>query len=116
MFEIFDLHLSDSADTETIHSDLTRAWTEDKTVSASGDVIHERPDVDVFRSALTQARSLAQPEIDDAAQERLHKSNGDSAVLAWVATALARLCGQQSVRPRDVDRAERVAAIISVVQ
>jgi DNA replicative helicase MCM subunit Mcm2 (Cdc46/Mcm family) len=116
VFEIFDLHLSDSADTETIHSDLTRAWTEDKTVSASGDVLHERPDVDVFRSALTQARSLAQPEIDDAAQERLHKSNCDPAVIAWVATGLARLCGQQSVRPRDVDRAECVVAIISAVQ
>jgi replicative DNA helicase Mcm len=116
MLEIFDLYLSDSAAATTIHSKFTRAWTEDKTGSASGDVIHERPDIDVYRSALTQARLLAQPEVDDAAQERLHESGCDPAVLAWVATALARLCGQQSVRPRDVDRAERAVAIISAVQ
>ena len=116
VFEIFDLYLSDSGDAETIHSELTRAWTENKTVSASGDAIHERPEVDVSLSALTQARSLARPEIDDAAQERLHKSNRDPAVIAWVATALTRLCGQQCVRPVDVDRAERVATIIFAVQ
>lgn len=115
VFKIFDLYLSDSADAETIHSEFTRAWTEDKTVSASGDVIHERPDVDVYRSALTQARVLAQPEIGDAAQQQLHESDGDPAVVAWAARALTRLYGQECVRPIDVDRAERVAAIISSV-
>lgn len=115
VLKIFDLHLSDSAAATTNHSEFTRVWNGDKTVSASENVIHERPDIDVYRSALTQARLLEQPEVDDAAQERLHESDYDPAVLAWVATALARLCGQQSVRPRDVDRAERVVAIISAV-
>ncbi|SDK14104.1 DNA replicative helicase MCM subunit Mcm2, Cdc46/Mcm family [Halovenus aranensis] len=113
--EIFDLHLSDSATATTIHSEFTRAWTEHNTVAASRDVIHDRPDVEVYRSVLTQARLLAQPEIEDAAQEQLHESDYDPEVVAWVATALTRLCGQQCVRPIDIDIAERIALIISAV-
>ncbi len=114
--EIFDLHLSDSAAATTSPAEFTRAWAKNTdTVSTAGDRSDECPDVKTCRSALTQARLLAQPEIGDAAQQRLHESDCDPAVVAWVATALTRLCGQQCVRPIDVDRACRVADIVSSV-
>ncbi|MFC6864751.1 hypothetical protein ACFQGE_14945 [Halomicroarcula sp. GCM10025817] len=113
VLELFDLQVTDGAAETISQSELTQVWVEGTdTVSASDDVTYDRPETEVYRSALTQARYMGQPEIDAAALDRLRESHCDRAVVTWAATALAQLCGRQSVQPRDVSRAERVAALL----
>lgn len=114
VFAVFDLTLMDSATVTTEQSELVHAWAESiDTVSESRDVAAARPDTEAYRSVLKQARLLEQPTIGDAARQRLHDSHVERSVLGWVATALARLCGQQRVRSTDVDRAECIATLVT---
>jgi DNA replicative helicase MCM subunit Mcm2 (Cdc46/Mcm family) len=109
----FDLVLHDGPNIATKQAKLTQIWTEGAdTVLRSGDAISRNPGIEVYRSALTEARSIEQPEIDDSVQKRLRESTLDCSVLVWLTTALAKISGQQRVRQRDLDRAERVATLI----
>ena len=112
--EVFDLQLTDGGAGTAARSELVRLWTESiETVSETEDLPPVELDTTVYRSVLTRARLLEHPTIAEAAQQRLQNSQMDYSHLVWVATALARLCGQQYVRPRDVDRAERVAMMLT---
>lgn len=113
MLSSFDLSFGDSSTATAGQQELTRVWAEtENAASQSATGSTDTPDTDMYRAALKQARSIEQPVIGEKVRQRIRASQLDDSVLAWLATALARLYGHQRVRLSNVNEAKEISELI----
>ena len=124
----FDLLIRDGLDDTTVRTDLTRVWSvdtssPDQEASRQHKIgIPEDDRVQQYRTVMAHARAAPDPSLTESARKHLHDSSADRyrhqeinyhEVVAWIAKAIARLCGTDTVTEHDVTRSHQIAFILA---